>query len=129
MRLADLYASDVYPAPNLPEAACSGMDVELFFPVAPKGRTEHYIEQRRICGGCPAIASCLAHSMQWERDGIWGGLTPEERWAFNGLRPSSASANEASFIRDRTILIYRQLGINIKAVIADALAIMERTKR
>lgn len=69
--------------PDLPEAACKGIsDPEPFHPVTPAARG--VAEAKRICGGCPERAACLAWSLSWERrngpqGGVWGGLTEWER--------------------------------------------------
>ncbi|MER5302183.1 WhiB family transcriptional regulator [Streptomyces lasiicapitis] len=40
---------------------------------------------KRICRGCPLLAACRAYAMGgsgwWETDGVWGGLTADERRA------------------------------------------------
>ena len=37
-------------------------------------------EAKQVCGGCPVRDECLEHAMDSrERDGIWGGLTGDER--------------------------------------------------
>jgi hypothetical protein len=34
-----------------------------------------------VCGGCPAKTECLQFALDNnEREGVWGGLTPDERW-------------------------------------------------
>ncbi|PKV83585.1 WhiB family redox-sensing transcriptional regulator [Streptomyces sp. TLI_146] len=63
------------------EAACVGVDPELFFPV---GHTGPAIEDRaaaqRICRSCPVAQQCLEYaSASGQVTGVWGGLTEEER--------------------------------------------------
>lgn len=79
-------------------AVCRGHDPELWFPgkrgVRPMTRKQQMELARRraarqaqakaICMECPVRAECL----EWakdndEREGIWGGLTPQER----GVQP------------------------------------------
>ncbi len=73
-------------------AACRDEDPELFFPAPrPAGRgrkVRQAIKQiairtskaKAICAACPVRHDCLAHAVvNGERDGIWGGLTEEER--------------------------------------------------
>lgn len=37
-------------------------------------------EAKRICDGCPVTAACLEFADRMnETEGIWGGLTPQER--------------------------------------------------
>lgn len=58
------------------QAACRNTDPEVFFPVgsaSPK-------PAQRICRTCPVAADCLNHALQHGHDdGIWGGLTSEQR--------------------------------------------------
>lgn len=64
------------------EAACVGMDTEIFFHV-----TGNPILPRSVCAVCPVRAECLADAMQFEsqltnrqlRYGMYGGLLPGER--------------------------------------------------
>lgn len=62
-------------------AACrpgSGVDPELFWPPS---RTDATIQlAKAICDRCEVRADCLAEALvRGEEEGIWGGLTPEER--------------------------------------------------
>lgn len=63
------------------DAACAGLDTELFFPV--DDRTASVETPRRVCRGCPVRAACLADVLATEdparRYGIAGGTTPGER--------------------------------------------------
>ena len=64
------------------QAACRGMDVNLFFPPSYKapavlGQVE---EARSVCRRCPVRATCLEWAVNTgQGDGIWGGLIPDER--------------------------------------------------
>ncbi|MBN9795136.1 WhiB family transcriptional regulator [Pseudonocardia sp. TMWB2A] len=63
------------------DAACAGLDTELFFPV--DDRAASVETPRRVCRGCPVRAACLADVLATEdparRYGITGGTTPGER--------------------------------------------------
>lgn len=69
-------------------------------PLPCAGKTTLFYEERNrdsvarakeLCGTCPAIAPCLASALAGdERDGIWGGTTPDERRVILG-RKSRAS--------------------------------------
>jgi WhiB family redox-sensing transcriptional regulator len=67
----------------LPEAACHGMNTELFFSAdfargAAKRNQE--AEAKAVCAICPVIGQCLARALEVsEPHGIWGGMNPEER--------------------------------------------------
>ncbi|MFP5069103.1 WhiB family transcriptional regulator [Pseudonocardia nantongensis] len=62
-------------------AACLGLDTELFFPV--DNRASSVEIPRRVCRGCPVRAECLADVLAVEepsrRFGVVGGTTPGER--------------------------------------------------
>ncbi|MHB2024361.1 MAG: WhiB family transcriptional regulator [Mycobacteriales bacterium] len=61
------------------QAACNGMDVELFYPVT-SDLTPSTRQALRICAGCPVREICLAEARsRGERYGIWGGMLPEQR--------------------------------------------------
>jgi len=81
-------------------AACLGQG-ELFF--APDG--EHHraetVEQqklrehdaKRLCGRCPVRLDCLEAALtKPEKEGLWGGLTAEERRAILRRRARRAAA-------------------------------------
>ena len=57
----------------LDQAACRGMNTDLFFPAQNSLR-----EYRGICGGCPVRSQCLELGLR-EPLGIWGGVSARER--------------------------------------------------
>jgi WhiB family transcriptional regulator, redox-sensing transcriptional regulator len=83
------------PGPWLPEfewqldAACRGMDSEIFFhPAAERNaqRDERIARAKAICQRCPAITACRTWALQtMEPYGIWGGLSESERAAILGV--------------------------------------------
>jgi WhiB family transcriptional regulator, redox-sensing transcriptional regulator len=62
-------------------SACLNADPDLFFPIAVGTAVSKQVTRAlRICDGCPVRQQCLDFAMQsGEKDGIWGGTTPEER--------------------------------------------------
>jgi len=75
-------------------AACLGLDPELFFPIGSTGpaliQTE---EARAVCRRCEVIDDCLSWAMDSrQEDGVWGGLSADERRA---LRRRNARARRA----------------------------------
>jgi WhiB family transcriptional regulator, redox-sensing transcriptional regulator len=62
------------------EAACIGMDVNIFHPVYSGSARA----AKAVCADCPVRMDCLKwaldHSIQ---DGIWGGLSIDERRSWN----------------------------------------------
>lgn len=91
MSLVDLLAEalgiDVVVEPWRAEAACLGVDPELFFPRrndAASGKPDREAA-KAVCRPCPVREECLDHALAaGERHGIWGGLTELER---KPLRP------------------------------------------
>jgi WhiB family redox-sensing transcriptional regulator len=64
--------------PWMVDAACRGLDPELFYPRL----GEPTDRARAICNRCPVKQACLALAMRAnERDGIWGGLSGRQRRA------------------------------------------------
>lgn len=61
--------------------ACTREDPELFFPAGTTGPfTEQVAWAKRICHGCSVRMQCLEFALsEREQEGIWGGLTPDER--------------------------------------------------
>lgn len=67
------------------DAACRGVDPDLFFPE----RGESTREAKEICGICPVRRVCLEHALtHGERHGIWGGTSERERRSLRRSRPS-----------------------------------------
>jgi hypothetical protein len=63
------------------QAACRGVDPELFFPAAESGptRTAQVAAAKAVCAGCPVRQECLAEALARIPYGICGGLTEHER--------------------------------------------------
>lgn len=65
------------------QGACRDRDPDLMFPDGDEGSPafERQAEQARaVCGWCPVRAQCAAHAIAvGEPDGMWGGLSPDER--------------------------------------------------
>ncbi|MFC4951236.1 WhiB family transcriptional regulator [Pseudonocardia sp. GCM10023141] len=62
-------------------ANCRKEQPELFFPVGTSGPALIQIaEAKSVCRRCPVVDTCLEWAMvNGLREGIWGGLTEEER--------------------------------------------------
>ncbi|MEV5890028.1 WhiB family transcriptional regulator [Nonomuraea fuscirosea] len=62
----------------LRRGACRSSDPDLFFPLAPTPL--QVTRAKAVCAGCQVIQECRSYALRaGESDGIWGGLTPEER--------------------------------------------------
>ena len=66
------------PSEWMRQAACRGMDAEVFFP-----STDQRVRAAlAVCRRCPVRAPCLAYALgDPELVGIWAGTTGEERAA------------------------------------------------
>lgn len=60
------------------QAACSGSDNELFFPV---GEDEEVVAPAKaICAACPVKEDCLQYALATNQtEGVWGGMSAPER--------------------------------------------------
>lgn len=89
-------------------AACrpgSGVDPELFFPVATDTAGPVYDAQvaaaKAVCARCPVVAECLAEALAGIPDGIAGGLTEVERRALTRRPRRAVSAAEQPVSTER----------------------------
>ena len=62
-------------------AACTGEDPELFFPIGSAGPAARQTQQaRQVCQGCPVRLACLEWALQVGADyGVWGGMSEDDR--------------------------------------------------
>ena len=56
------------------EAACKGK-ISLFF-LEQGGKSN---KAKAICSRCPVRLDCLSYAIMYDEEGIWGGMTDEER--------------------------------------------------
>ena len=62
--------------PDFSQAACAGVDPDLFFP----GRGESVKEAKAVCEGCACRAECLQYALDnHENVGVWGMTSERER--------------------------------------------------
>jgi len=64
------------------DAACRtpAVSSEIFFPISYAGYSPEVKQAKAVCFACPASSACLAYALdRVEPEGIWGGLTPQER--------------------------------------------------
>jgi WhiB family redox-sensing transcriptional regulator len=61
-------------------AACAGAPwPDAWFPAVLNHRRQ-WDEARAVCNACPVRTECLDYALAAdEREGMWGGLSPEER--------------------------------------------------
>lgn len=62
-------------------AACADYPTDLFFPAGETGPAEQQIKRaKEVCARCEVADDCLLYALEAnQRDGIWGGLTADER--------------------------------------------------
>jgi WhiB family redox-sensing transcriptional regulator len=77
--------------------ACREEDPELFFPVGTQGPARDQIALARVvCRRCSVVDECLRWALAaGQAEGIWGGLTPEERRALRH-RPADRGRDRES---------------------------------
>lgn len=62
------------------DAACAGMNTELFYPESSKESAENMKILGPMCKKCPVRQQCLDHALWYpERFGIWAGMLSGER--------------------------------------------------
>lgn len=59
-------------------AACRGLPTAMFFPDPHRPEADGAADARTVCNTCPVRDAC-AEAGAAEPDGIWGGLSPQER--------------------------------------------------
>lgn len=86
MTLIDLPALRTERAPWQSQAACAGVDPDLFYP----DRGESTDEAKAVCGACDVRETCLEYALtNRERFGIWGGASENERRVLRRARHAS----------------------------------------
>ncbi len=62
-------------------AACQNAEPDLFFPISATPASRAVVQRaKQVCASCPVAAQCLSYALHHRQEqGIWGGLTDEER--------------------------------------------------
>ena len=81
-------------------AACASLPEDLFFPPdltsEPRQQSREALNSRRmretsakrVCVRCPVLDECRTHALELpEEEGVWGGLTAEERFELRRAQP------------------------------------------
>lgn len=74
----------VIPLPVLPLAACRDESPELFFyegDPAADANARQIAQAKQVCSGCGSRSDCLRFAISIGAQGVWGGLTEDERQA------------------------------------------------
>jgi WhiB family redox-sensing transcriptional regulator len=78
------------------KAECRKEDPELFFPVGTSGPAlAQIVKAKAVCRRCPVSQECLAWALASGQDGIWGGLTEDERRALRRRNVRTGARNSA----------------------------------
>jgi WhiB family transcriptional regulator, redox-sensing transcriptional regulator len=74
------------------DAACTGMDTLIFFPIGETGPALPQVNlARKVCSSCPVKDECLEFAIATiQNDGIWGGTTEDERRLIKRARRAAA---------------------------------------
>lgn len=79
-------------------AACRDEDPELFFPVGNSGPALLQIaEAKAVCFRCPVASHCLSWALNTRQDdGVWGGMSEDERRTLVRRRKALAQNTETT---------------------------------
>ena len=92
-------------------ATCRNADTEMFFPEVDKEAGQPSVVDRKaaagltrqalaLCAVCPVRIECLEFSLRTRQlDGIWGGLTEEQRRSLRRRRQVAARRDAAASLR------------------------------
>jgi hypothetical protein len=67
--------------PDMTQAACNGVDVNLFFPDSAVQEQSIVKAMERMCNECPIYKQCLNYALHVKVDGIWAATSPNTRKA------------------------------------------------
>jgi len=70
------FLSDYREREWIKDAACRGMDPNIFFPE--RGDTSTVTLAKSVCNGCPVTQQCREYG-EMERHGFWGGVSVRTR--------------------------------------------------
>ena len=72
-------------------AACRDAEPDLFFPISSAPAARATVERaKRVCADCQVASQCLNYALHHRQEqGIWGGLTDEERRLLRRRQASS----------------------------------------
>jgi WhiB family redox-sensing transcriptional regulator len=62
-------------------AACRDAEPEVFFPISATTASRDTVQRAKaVCSSCPVQSQCLSYALRHRQEqGIWGGLTEDER--------------------------------------------------
>jgi len=83
--------------PNFENPACAGWDTSVFYWFDHDSFEDNQTLQqiRLLCAGCPERIACAEHGIANEDNGIWGGLTVQERKKIRRKRARAKALEES----------------------------------
>jgi hypothetical protein len=92
---------------NLPQVtgkeACLETEPDLFFSEFPLD----IALAKDICAECPLIAACRAYALKHENNGVWGGLSADERFALRGNKEAIETHEIAALIQEKDYIMLK----------------------
>jgi WhiB family redox-sensing transcriptional regulator len=64
-----------------------------------------------ICAECPMIAACRAYAMKHENNGVWGGLSADERFELRGSKEAVETHEIAELIREKDFILLKSADV------------------
>jgi WhiB family redox-sensing transcriptional regulator len=85
-------------------AACRSADPDLFFPISVGDGAGQVEKAKALCGACAVRRQCLQYAISGdEADGVWGGLTGDERSRVSSLARARGRAPGTGGVRARPL--------------------------
>lgn len=95
------------PKWNGSEACLVVEDLDFFFSEFPLD----IALAKDICAECPMIQACRTYAMQHENNGVWGGLSADDRFEMRGNRIAFETHEIAELIREKDFILHRSADI------------------
>ena len=85
-------------------AACRDAEPEVFFPISATAASRDTVQRAKaVCSSCPVQSQCLRYALRHRQEqGIWGGLTEDERRLLSRrLARNERAATRSAALRGR----------------------------
>jgi hypothetical protein len=60
-----------------------------------------------ICAECPMIEACRTYAMKHENNGVWGGLSADDRFKLRGNKEAVETHEIAELIREKDFILLK----------------------
>ena len=91
------------PKWNGTEACLIVEDLDFFFSEFPLD----IALAKDICAECPMIEACRAYAMKHENNGVWGGLSADDRFKLRGNKEAVETHEIAELIREKDFILLK----------------------